>query len=442
MDCVTVQAPSSKSVSHRALIAAALAHGSSAVVRPLLSRDLIRTRECLEACGAAFREDGERLLVEGMENGPRGGAHDPADLDVEESGTTCRLMTAVAACGRGAFRIHGAPRMHERPMGDLTRALASQGVAFQWGANVGYAPFVLDTRGLSGGELSISLEESSQYLSGLLLASPLARSAMDISVTGEKAVSWPYVSLTLQVMEEAGVPVTVLTREEGGEWRETDYRTVTGVVPGRIRFLCEPGRYRPRVHEVEGDWSNASYFLAAGAIGKRPVTVIGLRRDSLQGDKAILDILQRMGAEVSWDEKGVTVSAEELHGIEVDMGHCPDLVPTVAAAACFAKGPTLISNVAHLRIKESDRLAAPAGEIAKAGARAHVLDDGIRIIPGPLLSGKEILFSTHNDHRMAMSLALFELAGVRAEYDDPSCVSKSFPDFWNRWRTITSGEAG
>ena len=449
---VTIKAPASKSVSHRAFICAALAQGTSLVKDALTSDDLIRTRGCLEACGARFVNTTEGWEISGVSGQPQGGGLRqnngktlgsagapegavPADCDVHESGTTCRLITAVLAAGLGRFHIHGAPRMHTRPIGQLTRALAPQGPVFDWQGQPGYPPFIIQTSGLSGGDVTIPLDESSQYLSGLLLAAPMASHPTTLHIGGDKVVSWPYVSLTLMVMADFGVDVAVEALEDG-QWRRKIFTQVTQVTPGLIRFAVTPSRYRPRHYTVEGDWSNASYFLAAGALGNKPVHVQGLRRDSLQGDKAILDILASMGAAVHWDETGVTVSGGNLHGVDLDMGSCPDLVPTVCAVAAQAAGPTTIRNVAHLRIKESDRLDACATELRKTGVDAVTFPDGITITPRPIQPGLPVSFCTYGDHRLAMSMSLFELAGVAATLDNPGCVGKSFPGFWDQWRLV------
>lgn len=433
---IEIKAPSSKSVSHRAFVCAALAEGESLVTDALESDDLIRTRRCLSACGAGFRMGPRGWEITGLGGGPRGGDETPADCNVGESGTTCRLLTAVLAAGTGRFLVHGEGRMHDRPIGQLTDALAPLGPRFVWQGRPGYPPFVIETRGLPGGEVGVSLEESSQYLSGILLASPLAASPTTVSVLGDKVVSWPYVSLTLSAMADFGAEVAVETLEDG-VWTRRDFTQVTGVVPGAIRFKVRPGTYRARAYAVEGDWSNASYFLAAGAVGPRPVRVSGLRRDSLQGDRTILDILAAMGATAAWDgQGGVTVSRPEggLRGVDVDMGHCPDLVPTVCAVAAQAAGTTMIRNVAHLRIKESDRLDACATELRKVGALVETFDDGLAVTPRPIQPGRAVDFSTYGDHRMAMSMSLFELAGVEVRLDKPGCVAKSFPGFWDQWR--------
>ena len=433
-------------MSHRALIAAALAPGQSRVSGLLDSQDIRRTRACLTACGATFAEDDGAVLVTGMPHGPRGGSPEqPADMNVGESGTTCRLLAGVLAAGQGAFRIHGEGRMHERPIGEVFRALDSQGVIAVYEALHGFPPLVLSTYGLRGGELEISMEESSQYLSGLLLAAPLARGPLTIGVSGSKVVSWPYVALTLQVLEDFGVPAVVELLEDG-HWMAVQRGQAFEARPGAIRFVMEPGVYKSRPYAVEGDWSNASYFLAAGALGPNAVNVSGLRADSLQGDRAILGILERMGASVSWDKGRVLVQPAPggLKGAALDMGHCPDLVPTVAVAASLAKGETVIRNVAHLRIKESDRLVALASEITRAGCGAELLSDGIRVIPGTPAADREAPFLTYGDHRMAMSLSLFGLAGVPVALDNPGCVAKSFPGFFEQWDKVAAAarEAG
>ncbi|WP_243544229.1 3-phosphoshikimate 1-carboxyvinyltransferase [Pseudodesulfovibrio tunisiensis] len=444
-DPIVINAPASKSLSHRTLIAGALASGTSVISGALDSDDIRRTRACLEACGARIEEQGDALAVTGMENGPRGGNADgkhkdeaPVELYMHESGTTCRLITAVAAAGNGTFRLHGAERMHERPMAELFGALETLGTRFHYEGRKGFLPVMMSARGFKGKRVEITLEESSQYLSGLLLGAPLADRPVTISVTGKKAVSWPYVGLTLKIMEDfkAGFAVEIL---KDGKWERVPWKTVKSVTPNAMRFVVEPTGYQPSDYRVEGDWSNASYFAAAGAVGHSPVLLKGLAADSQQGDKAVLDILAQMGAEVNVGFDGISVRPSKLHGIDVDMGRCPDIVPTIAVAAAFADSPTTIRNVAHLRIKESDRLQASADEIAKTGCRTEVGEDSLTIIPAPLPRDGEIGFSTYGDHRMAMSMSLFALAGLTPKLDNPGCVNKSFPEFFDKWNKILEG---
>ena len=438
---ITVQAPASKSVSHRMVMGAALAQGDSVVSRVLESKDLERTMAILRGAGAGIVRTGEgEYAISGVGGQPHGGSVDPLSCDVHESGTTCRLLTAVLAAGMGRFRVHGAPRMHERPIGELTAALETLGVSFTFEGKPGFPPFVLKTCGLDGGEVGIGMDESSQYLSGVLLAAPLARAPLTVNIGGSKVVSWPYVGLTLQALENFGVPFSV-ERKEGGAWSAVDWHTLEQAEPGNVRFRMVPAMYRAGRYAVEGDWSGASYLLAAGAIGPRPVRIEGLRADSLQGDRVMLDILRDMGARIDIEPDAVTVHPSELRGVVADMSRCPDLVPTVAVVAAHASGPTRLWNAAHLRIKECDRIAVPAQELSKVGVRCDEHDDGLTIHGDPALASRlhsldGIAFSAHGDHRIAMSLALLELRGGRLTLDDPSCVSKSFPNFWECWGQV------
>ena len=434
---ICVDAPSSKSVSHRTALAAALAPGTSRLFNVLSSQDIARTLSCLSALGAGIDLGQVEITVNGLDLSTWKGSEpkEPADLDVGESGTTCRLITPIAALTGRACTIHGRGRMHERPIGALTQVLEHLGVSFTWHGREGYPPFTLSSSGITGGEVDVSLEDSSQYLSGLLLAAPLAKGPMRIGISGDKAVSWPYVALTLQVMQDFGVTPGVQTRIQN-RWQDTPWNEITAVRPGRIRFLIEPAPYLPRSVKVEGDWSNASYLIASGLFLPRGIRVENLNCESLQGDRAFLDILAAMGASPVCQKTSVTLSPARLDGAEVDMGACPDLVPTVAVLASLARGQSRISNVAHLRLKESDRLQALASEIAKTGCRVELLDDGLVIEPGPDPSGRDIDFVTFGDHRLAMSLSLYQLAGVQVRLDDPDCVGKSFPAFWKTWETI------
>lgn len=458
MDTVIISAPPSKSISHRALIVAGLASGISNLEGVLESDDIRVTRELMSSLGAIYSHSGiGAYSVRGLGGRlPAGGSKDvPLSLFVGESGTSCRLITAIAAAGRGFFRIHGSGRMHERPLGELAAVLVSLGTKIRYEDRQNCPPLVLEAsgRGLSSsGEaicsedsmVSIGCDESSQYLSGLLLAAPLG-DGLTVLLRGKQAVSWPYVGLTLDIMERFGADFRVQTRSGKG-WQDADWRGLREAGPGKLRFCVRAGGYTAGAYSVEGDWSGASYFLAAGAIGPRAVKVSGLSPDSLQGDKAIIDILRQMGARVEISHGAVTVHPSPLHGVNVDMGYCPDLVPTVAALAAHAEGDTAITNVAHLSIKESDRIAAPAVELAKAGCRVVASDDGLVVSPPPPgglhAPAGNGFFSTHNDHRMAMSLSLLGLPGkgpgFAVRLDDPACVAKSFPAFWQLWEKVVA----
>ncbi len=436
-DPICIKTPPSKSVSHRALIAASMADGVSRISNVLDSDDLHATRACLEAGGIAIRDDGDTMVVTGNPGGLVGGTDEPVTLEMNESGTSCRLLTAVAAAGKGFFRITGAGRMYERPIGALTEVLQRQGAGVQWLGKPGCPPMVIDAHGFAGGNDDVSLEESSQFLSGLLLGAPLARSAMDLGLGGRKTVSWPYVALTLQAMEDFGVKVRIFQRCESG-FEETDWHKLSGFTPGQVRFRVEPGAYTPQEYSVEADWSSASYFLAAGFLG-HAVELNGLRPDSVQGDRAAVDIFKRMGAQIYFDRGTLRIAPGEREGVDVDMGSCPDLVPAVAVAAAFCNSPTRIRNVAHLRLKESDRLAALASQIAKTGCTTKLYPDGLSIDPVPLPAGKELEFTTYGDHRMAMCFTIFEMARIKVRLDNQDCVAKSFPTFWKEWDKIRKG---
>lgn len=447
-EMVTITAPASKSLSHRALIAASLAARRCDLENVLQSVDLDVTRQCLEAAGAVMAQQDALLRVDGFKEGPLGGGQGadpsglgkPVDIFVNESGTSCRLLTAVLAAGHGAFKVHGADRMHERPIGELTTALERLGAKFDWLGNEGCPPFVLHAEGLSGGRVEISLEESSQYLSGLLLAAPLARKPMSIVLTGSKSLSWPYVALTLRVMQDFGIEFSVQTRDDSGEWKSVPWRSLKRAEPGRTRFEIQPGVYEGADYRVEGDWSNGSYLLAAGIVGSRPVRVEGLHADSLQGDRAVLEILAQMGARFATDYTGVTAYPSSLRGVDVDMGRCPDLVPTVAVTAAFARGDTVIRGVPHLRLKECDRLAAMQTQLARAGCPVEETADGLLVHgrgPEGLRDGESVELHCFGDHRIAMSLSLLAFAGVRPVLDDVLCVSKSYPGFWEDWAKVS-----
>ena len=433
-----IQAPPSKSASHRALICAALTDGESRLHNLLASQDLERTRECLARLGADIREENGATLVRGMDLG-RKPDREPVELDVGESGTTCRLIAAVAAFTGGVCRISGRGRMHQRPISSLTRALQTLGAEVTWEGEPGCPPLRIDARNLASGRTYVDLEESSQFLSGLLLAGPALKAPLGIDITGSQVVSWPYVALSLQVMQDFGADFRVEALREG-VWQEVPWKGLERAEPSKVRFLVRPGPYAAREYRVEGDWSNASYFMAAGALNPGGTRVSGLDPDSPQGDRRILEILRSMGAKVESGDSEIRVEPGILRGAELDMGSCPDLVPTVAVLASLADSETRISNVAHLRHKESDRLQALAEEIQRAGAGAELFPDGIRILPAKELPRGPVSFGTRGDHRLAMSLSLLQLAGLTVRLDQPECVEKSFPAFWQAWKKVAGDE--
>ncbi|MBE1425083.1 3-phosphoshikimate 1-carboxyvinyltransferase [Desulfomicrobium macestii] len=435
---IRITAPSSKSLSHRALICAALATGDSLLEGVLDSQDLTRTAECLRLLGATIEPREDKLFVHGIGAASRPDASEPVSMNVGESGTTCRLMAAVVTAITGIYRIFGEGRMHDRPVSHLTDALTRQGVRVTFEEKDGYPPLVMSSPGLSGGEVTINLEQSSQYLSGLLLAAPLATGTTTIRLIGKSVASWPYVALTLDTMARFGVPV-ILERRILDDWQPCAHAEAADLPPTDIRLIVHPAPYRAGAMRVEGDWSNASYFLAAGAVGVAPVRISGLNPSSAQGDRFMLEILTRMGARIEWTDDVVTVFPSALHGVHVDMNACPDIVPTVAAMAAFATGETVISGAAHLTLKECDRIQGPVTELSKAGVNIEARPDGMVIRGNGGLLPRDVDMLTHGDHRMAMSFAILELGGIGVHLDNPSCVAKSFPGFWDVWGKVRLG---
>ncbi len=400
-----IRPPGSKSITNRALVCAALAEGPSLLTGALDSDDTRVMVDGLGRLGIAAEHDKMRdtIRVEGC--GGRIPSRE-ADLFVGNSGTTIRFLTAAATLGHGRYRLDGTPRMRERPIQDLLDALAWLGGDVRSEAGNGCPPVKVYGRGLPGGRAQVAGNISSQFLSGLLLAAPGAQSPVELVVAGE-LVSKPYVTMTIAVMEAFGVRLQAETLN---------------------RFVIVPQTYRGCEYAVEPDASAASYFFAAAAVTGGRVTVEGLSRDSLQGDVAFCECLQRMGCEVRYDSGSITVVGRPLHGIEVDMNAISDTVQTLSAVALAAKGPTTITGVAHIRHKETDRIAALATELRKLGAEVEERVDGLQITPEPL---RPATIDTYDDHRMAMSLAVVGLIQPGVMIRDPGCTAKTYPRFFD-----------
>jgi len=398
----TLTLPGSKSYTHRALVAAALAQGESILSNALQAEDTELTAQALVRLGAGIRWQETAIWVQGT-GGRWAPVTDP--LHLGNSGTSMRFLTALTALGQGKYVLTGSDRLCQRPMGELLEALGQLGVSAVSERGDGCPP-VLVQGGLSGGRARLSGAISSQYLSALLFIGPLAPQGAEIEITGE-LVSRPYVDLTLEVLRDFGISY----------YREG------------YRYFQLPGgqRYLPQDYEIEADASNASYFWAAAALTGGRVTITNLSLDSCQGDVDFLAVLARMGCHLSTSPAGLTVAGGPLRGIEVNMANMPDLVPTLAVAAAFAQGDTVITGVSHLRHKESDRLAAVAAELGKMGVKARDTDDGL-IITGGRPQGAQI--ETYQDHRLAMSFAVAGLKVPGVVIRDSDCVAKSFPDFW------------
>jgi len=410
-----IEVPGSKSLTQRALIAAALAAGESRLVGPLASEDTHYTATALRAMGIDIEVNKDQWLIRGR----AGQVQRPAQpIFLGNNGTATRFLTSVAALGKGVFQITGDARMAERPIQPLLAALRGWGVEIDSINHTGCPPLEIRAAGLSGGKTLLPEGKSSQYLSSLLLVAPYARQPAELEVAGE-VLSKPYVAMTLAVMAAFGVKVAAASAYN--------------------HFRISPGVYQGRTYRIEGDASGASYFWGAAAVTGGTVTVANVPAASLQGDAAFVKLLAAMGCRVESSAQGLRVTGPaELRGIEVDMGDMPDVVPTLAVVASQARGRTVIKNIAHLRIKECDRLHVMATELAKLGAPVAELPDALIIEgrrPGaPPLHGATI--ETYNDHRIAMSFAVAGLVVPGVKILQSNCVVKSFPDFWERFARL------
>ena len=405
-----VSIPGSKSITHRALITSSLAKGESVLAAFLACEDTLHTVNALRELGVEITVNGEnaRVLGIGGRFPSRGGGK---EIFLGNSGTSYRLLLSTVALARGEYILKGTPRMHARPVGDLVQALRKLGVDASCIEKGDFPPVSVKAKGIRGGKVTIAGDKSSQYVSSLLLAGPYTKRGLEIEVTG-RLVSQPYVEVTLEVMKIFGIPVS-----------RDGYRY----------FKVSGGqRYHPCKFKVDGDVSAASYFWAAAAVTGGTIKTENIHpHTTKQGDIALLDIMEEMGCRVEKRAESVVVRGRALSGIDVDMGAMPDMVPTLAAIALFAKGRTWIRNVSHLRLKESNRLRAITAEWARLGGRVEERADGLVIHGGRPISGTVV--DSHDDHRIAMSLAVIGLRipGIRIRSE--GCVNKSFPGFWDLW---------
>jgi 3-phosphoshikimate 1-carboxyvinyltransferase len=401
---VAITAAPSKSVTHRALVAAALATGDSLVRHPLDAVDTRVTRSGLGSLGIDVVDDAAGWIVRGGGGRIPGGGR----LELAESGTSLRFLLAVAALGDRPSSLDGSPRLRERPVAALAAALSRLGGKIVARERAGALPLEAGGAPPPGGRVVVPGTASSQFASALLLVGSSFREGLDLTIE-PPAVSLPYVRVTERVLAAFGVVV----HADGLHW----------TVP--------PGRHEGRDYTVEGDWSSASYPLAAAAITGGCVEVRGLAPGSAQADARAIEVLRSLGCVVDCGVDRVRVrGGAGWPGFRLDLGDAPDLVPTVAALAAFADGPSRIEGVAHLRHKESDRLEAIAANLVALGRSAAVVDDGLEIgAPSGALRGATI--RTASDHRIAMAFAVVGLAVPGVVIDDPGCVSKSHPGFWD-----------
>jgi len=398
-----VSVPGSKSYTHRMLIAAALSDGMCTIKNALVSEDTRLTIEALRQMDIQidFHNDAVRIYGKG---GRLGAGKAPIHLG--NSGTSMRLLSAVAALGKGTYTLTGTARMQKRPIKDLLDALQQIGVEARSLNDTGCPPVEITAATIRKDQVDINCQKSSQYLSALLLIAPYTHNGLEIRVSGGP-VSRPYVDLTIDLMKTFGLD---LERE------------------GYQRFKVPGGQiYRAGEYAVEADCSQAAYFWGAAAIGGADIKVMGVNADSAQGDIRFVDLLQRMGCRVSKNSDGVRVAGGSLSAIEADLADMPDQVPTLAVVAAFARGTTVIKNVAHLKAKESDRLSATVSELNKLGIEAECTANALVVRGG---KPKGAIIETYNDHRIAMSFAIAGLNVPGICIRNESCVEKSFPAFW------------
>lgn len=406
-----IRVPGSKSFTQRALIAASLAGGRSLVSGALISEDTEHLIAALRSVGADIEQRGSHLAVEGT-----GGkiTAPSAPIFMGNNGTGIRLLTGTVSIGKGVFTLDGNSRMRQRPIRPLVDALNSMKVDAVCVYDNGCPPVRIRTRGLAGGKVSLGAGLSSQYLSSLLLAAPYAEKDVEITVLGPLP-SQPYVHMTLDVMAHFGVRVT--------QDRDSSF------------WVQAPQPYEARQYAVEGDASSATYFMGAAAICGGKVTIENINPHSRQGDLRFSHILETMGCVVESSGAGLEISGplSNHEDLDFDLHDAPDMVPALAVVSAFRKGRTALKNIAHLRVKESDRIAALTTELRKMGVWVQERDDAMTV-QGPPTRGAEI--ECYSDHRIAMSFAMGGLAVQGVVIKDPDCVKKSFPDFWEKLKAL------
>src|SRR5215212_9825188 len=405
----TIRVPGSKSVTNRALIIAALAEGHSRILNPLFSDDSFWLMNALVRLGIDVSADGERGEI--YVSGQSGEIYASGiDLFVGNAGTVARFLPPVLALGRGPYTVDGVPRMRERPVADLVDAMRQLGAAVEYVGEVAKFPLTIKGGGIPGGEARVSASKSSQFISGLLMASPYAEAPVTLHPEGRK--EWPYVGITVALMRAFGVDV----------------------VEANGCFTVAPAMYSSRQYEVEPDASAASYFMAAAAVTGGRVSIPGLGSSSPQGDLRFAGVLGDMGCGVEIAPDYIEVQGPaRLRGVEVDMNAFSDTMMTLSAIAPFAEGPTTIKNVAHTRLQETDRLSAVATELGRLGIETLTTSSSIRIIPTTVRPG---VVRTYGDHRIAMAFAVTGLVASGVRIRDPGCVTKTFPDYFGALETL------
>ncbi len=467
--CV-VPAPASKSHSHRALLAAALA-GSPSTLNGLSRCDDVRiTQEVLQSLGICMQEElgAWRIDPSGLCTQPHNvndvqDVQDVQDVYFAESGSSCRMLVPVLAALAVPCHCRAAPGLEKRPMAPLCQTLEALGIALTYHAGLFSLPFTLSYPhgSLGGGNVQVDTSLSSQIFSGMLFAATRASASLTLHTSG-RIVSRPYIALTLQVLHDFGARLDARIRAcssasfdpqnpENSPWKIIDAHALSRFSPQDTTDMELMVRVRPSIlkglanYPIEGDWSGAAPLLAAGLLGNTPVCVTGLSPASLQADTAFLALARAMGGHLETTGSTITAFPSALHSLDCNMADCPDLVPLMAMLAATAEGQSHLRGIAHARLKESNRLACTLEELARLGIQGFETEDGL-VLQGkawsacpktqPPLAGQSMAFSCHNDHRLAMTLALTETLGLSLQLDTPAVVSKSFPDFWQHWALL------
>ncbi|MGF1694836.1 3-phosphoshikimate 1-carboxyvinyltransferase [Vibrio lamellibrachiae] len=410
----TINLPGSKSISNRVLILASLAEGTTQLTNLLDSDDTRHMLKALSQFGVSYQlsQDNTACTIHGL--GKPFTSPTPTEVFLGNSGTSMRSLAGILCLGKGEFTLTGDPRMKERPIGHLVDALSEAGAEIEYLESEQYPPLKIKGTGLVGGNISIDGTISSQFLTAVLMALPLATNDSQIKIIGD-LVSKPYIDITIQMMKQFGVEV-----------ENHDYQAFT--IKGGQKYQS------PKEFHVEGDASSASYFLAAAAIKGGEVTVTGIGKHSIQGDIQFADALERMGAEIEWGDNYIACRRNTLMGIDMDYNHIPDAAMSIAIIALFAEGTTTIRNIYNWRVKETDRLSAVATELRKVGANVEEGHD--YIIVQPLDIFKHASIDTYDDHRIAMCFSLIALSSTAVTINDPKCTSKTFPDYFDKLKGL------
>jgi 3-phosphoshikimate 1-carboxyvinyltransferase len=413
----TLKLPGSKSLSNRALLLATLSKGCTTLHNLLDAEDVQHMLDALQSLGVSLTRSVETpstLTLEGT------GGHFPvrsAHCFLGNSGTSMRSLAAALCIGQGDYILEGEPRMYERPIGDLIDGLKALGAEIDYLGQEGYPPLHIKPASLKGGMISISGKTSSQYLSAVLMLAPYAETPVSIRISDE-LISKPYVLMTIDIMQTFGVHVQA----------NADYS----------QFDIPLGHYTsPHEYWIESDASSASYFLAAGAIAGGTVRLEGIGKQSIQGDSRFAEVLARMGATVRYEAQAIEIDrAQHLQGIDIDMNDMPDAAMTLAIVGLFAATPVTIRNIASWKVKETDRLHALSTELRKVGATIETGEDWICVHPLKKEQWQQAEIATYNDHRIAMCFSLVALGGVPVTILDPRCTAKTFPTYFETFKTL------